>query len=70
MPDFSLPLRLRSHAETHQELAGTVVRYPEETRDMERPELERGGMEAPPLPAELTRALGLPSDASVVEAWT
>ena len=30
--------------------------------------VERGGMEASPLPAELTRALGLPSDASVVEA--
>ena len=30
--------------------------------------VERGGMEAPPLPAELTRALDLPSDASVVEA--
>ena len=29
---------------------------------------EPGGMEAPPLPAELTRALDLPSDASVVDA--
>ena len=29
---------------------------------------ERGGMGAPPLPTELTRALDLPSDASVVEA--
>ena len=28
---------------------------------------EPGGMEAPPLPAELTRALDLPSDASVVD---
>ena len=30
--------------------------------------VEPGGMEAPPLPAELTRALDLPSDASVIEA--
>ena len=29
---------------------------------------EPGGMEAPPLPPELTRALGLPSDASVIDA--
>ena len=29
---------------------------------------EPGGMEAPPLPAELTKALDLPSDASVVDA--
>ena len=29
---------------------------------------EPGGMEAPPLPAELTRALDLPSDVSVVDA--
>ena len=47
-----------------------MVRYPVETREMEPPVLERGGMEAAPLPAELTRALDLPSDASVVEAWT
>ena len=29
---------------------------------------EPGGMEAPPLPPELTRALGLPSDTSVIDA--
>ena len=29
---------------------------------------ERGGMEAAPLPAELTRALDLPSDASMIDA--
>ena len=29
---------------------------------------EPGSMEAPPLPAELTRALDLPSDASVIDA--
>ncbi len=73
MAVFSLPLRLRSHAETHQEPAGTMVRYPVETREMEPPELERGGMEAWRLrrsPRSSPRALDLPSDASVVEAWT
>ena len=29
---------------------------------------EPGGMEAPPLPPELTRALDLPSDTSVIDA--
>ncbi len=50
-----------------------MVRYPVETREMEPPELERGGMEAWRLrrsPRSSPRALDLPSDASVVEAWT